>query len=59
MMIFISDNGKWMMENSIELSSDGTFDSVNSSGIFEQIYVILGIEPCFYSIFPVSNGFYR
>jgi hypothetical protein len=47
MMIFISDNGKWMMENSIELSSDGTFDSVNSSGIFEQIYVILGIAPCF------------
>jgi hypothetical protein len=54
MMIFISDNGKWMMENSIELSSDGTFDTVHGCGFFEQIYVFLGIYTFVYNL--LDNG---
>lgn len=41
MMIFISDNGKFILENSSQLCADGTFDTAPSN-FFKQVYIILG-----------------
>ena len=40
MFLFVSEDAKWGLENAVEYSCDGTFDT--STTIFAQIFVVIG-----------------